>query len=339
MATNTDEKIKYIIEEQRLLVESINFLESGKRSGYRFLFLLVGAYFAYLSAPYKFLPVSSTEMAVVYAIVGIWASAMIFHHSDRFLHFLGIKVRRKTFFYRAISANRAWIFKDDMGYAGITVFPPRINFEEPRVRNLRERFAETIDYNASTTLFIFFLQALFTFGATYFISIFLRALEQKDFIANGQLVLFDAGYFKRTLVAFNFLIIGWIQFSGNECSHFQRMIWEARRITAERPNPQCLGKAFGESQPVLYKTFIVLMWVVFLYSLLGLLTLIPSFRNSGNLLMVHVLDLWVTFLVAAIFFAGKILFGIAQITAESRADLISSKTTIQNILKQESYIK
>jgi hypothetical protein len=151
----------------------------------------------------------------------------------------------------------------------------------------REQFAEWLPYNNSTFWVLLFIQSFFVFGAFAFTSILTRTAEEaaapppvvspvdsvqpsSTAIASSQsnttlalapnvdsaaapttgavaLDLFDWRSFAKTFTGFGFFFLAWIHFACAAFFKHHKLTWEARRISAERPNPRFPDYAFARA--------------------------------------------------------------------------------------------
>ncbi len=320
---STDSKVAYLASEQSSLIQAIRGIGEQKQKGYRFLFTLVAAYFAYLSAPLHF-TFRTVEQAAFYAAGGLWGSVILVHYSARFLDWLGRSVRRSAFLVKALAANRSWIFDNDGSYYAKSLFPSGTTYDDARAWTWMrdensdltdiERFPYRIEYNWSTTFFHFLVQALFAFGALQFLSIILRALRDPTSLFGADFRLFDGRSFSDVYSTFAIILLIWIQVCGNGCSHYQQCIWEARRISIDRPNPKFTGKAFREQHPALNGLFKVVMYLAWLYLLFARLVISILGATSPRWAFSHIN--WSITAVLVLYFVGKILYSKVQIEAE-----------------------
>jgi hypothetical protein len=181
-----------------------------------------------------------------------------------------------------------------------------------------ERLPFKLDYNWSTTVFHFFVQALFAFGALQFLSIIERARRDPTSLFGGDFRLFDGKSFGDVYSTFAIILLVWIQVCANGCAHYQQHIWEARRVSVDRPNPRFRGTAIRAQYPILYGIFqagMVLAWLVILSARLVIFLLgsslpqwVPRHIN------------WTVTVVLMLYLVGKILYGTIQIEAEKSAN-------------------
>lgn len=319
---STHSKVLYIVNEQKCLFQAFRDIADQKQKGYKFLFGLIAAYFIYLAAPLHFFEIKSVEQATFYALGGVWASLILLFHCFRFLNWLGISVRRKAFLVHAMAGNRAWVFVNDGSYYSKSIFPMGARYDDARVWGQQkeptkhELFPLAINYRGSTTIFHLFVQAIFAAGLILFLSIIIRVIVEKGESVVGGFRLFDSHFFALGYSGFCIFLLLWIQNCTNGCAQYQRRVWEARRISASRPNPRFTGKGLKREQPELYKISHILMYFVWFY---GAAVMVAMFA-------VHYLPAWLYLhlehwigptIVLALFFGSKLLYINMTMKAES----------------------
>jgi len=316
---SADAKAHYLRVEQGKLFEGLLAISDHKEKGYRFLFALTAAYFVVLSAPLHFISITNVEQAAFYAVGGLWASMILIYQSLRFMLWLGIAFRRKALLMHAISANRSWIFANDGSYYSKSVFPLGTTYDRSRVRAPSETYPIPISDQGSTSIFHFLIQALFAFGMILFLSILLRAIQEQGNAFTNGFRLFDARYFASTYSAASILLICWVQFCGNACSHYHQQVWEARRITAERPNPKFTSGALKKDQPWDYSLFTFAMYTIWFYGVLAFLVAVFG-SHIPPWIPRHVNYWGTTTAVLVIFLVGKIAYIASQIRAQTNRE-------------------
>ncbi len=250
---SADLKVEYIISEQQSIISEVQEIERAKFKRTQFTLALIVAYLAYLVAPYTLLNQLNIELAVFYALGGFWASMAILVQSDRYLNFLGAVSRQKAVLRKAFNANRAYVLGRDPSYYGVTVLPVGLTYDRSRVwtssKNPKVQSAEaypgTAQYSSFyPTLYVLFLQVMFLAGAVHFLGLVMRAIDGVSLASTTTGPnLFDEKYFLHSFVANVWLVLAWIQFSGNTCIHFHRAVWEGKHIAVHRPNPRATGEA------------------------------------------------------------------------------------------------
>jgi hypothetical protein len=346
---STDAKVAFLTNEQGNLVQAMREIGEQKQKGYRFLFVLVAAYFGYLAAPLHF-TFKTVEQAAFYASGGVWASVVLLHHSVRFLSWLGRSVRRNAFLGKAVAANRSWVLDNDGSYYAMSLFPSGTMYDDarswtwindknaPRLRNesavkRMESFPFNVEYNWSTTFFHFLVQALFVFGAMQFLSIIERTFRDPLTLVGNDFRLFDGRSFSDVYSTFSIVVFAWILICGNACTRYQQRVWEARRISFDRPNPRFTRKAFREHQTATYVVLNILMYVVGICLLsVRMLIYVVGLPSLPRWAFSHIN--WTVTGVLALFLVGKIVYGIEQMNAEKNAN--REARTLRDIAKPQS---
>lgn len=265
---SADAKAGFLQSENQLIHAEVLHLENHRRLGYQFLFLLIGAYFAYTVAPFKLFErsVMTVEMMAFYAIAGLWASIIILFQCNRFLGFLAASLRRRAHLYKALACNRGWLFAHDPHYFAKSIMPLGARFDDKRAWRMpyadeSEKHAQWITYNAASIYFHAFLQAVFVLGCLYYLSLMLRVYDLR-IVGNEQFVkgtpddtldLFKMNDFRWATVCFVVVPIGWLQLMTNKAAGYHKRIWEARRITETRPNPRFVDAAFAQDHPTMHR--------------------------------------------------------------------------------------
>ena len=348
---STDAKVSFLANEQGHIIQAIREIAEQKQRGYRFLFALVAAYFGYLSAPLHF-SFKTVEQAAFYGAGGVWASVILLHYSIRFLSWLGRSVRRIAFLGKSAAANRSWVLNGDGSYYAMSLFPAGTLFDDarswtwiskehrvasdPKMRNTvirLETFPFNIEYNWSTTFFHFFIQALFVFGAIQFFSIIERAFRDPSTLVGNDFRLFDGRSFSDVYSTLSIIVFAWILICGTACARFQQRVWEARRISIDRPNPRFTGKALREHDKETYWVYRVLMYAVGICLLsVRVLIYVVGLPKLPRFAFSHI-D-WTITIVLLLFLIGKILYGMAQMKAETNANNSRTLRTLREIAKQ-----
>jgi hypothetical protein len=311
---STNKKVDFLISEQRELLHAIEQLEKGKHSGYKFIFTTIFAYMIFVSVPYQFPSFAGRELAGAYAIGGVWVSIALVFYADRFLRFIGTSYRRKAHYYKALSLNRSYIFANDGEYYRRTIFPLGILYDDARTwsysstksKRKLEYFPGDMYYATFTTLYFLFIESLFVFGCFYFISIIIKITSGEELVtADSQINFFSFEHLGEALVSFSLILFGWLQITGNECAHYQRNIWEAKRITVSRPNVRASGEEF-RSKPYFAIPAKIILWAYLAFGLGCLSSLHPWVRDN-EFLMGHLFNPVTVIISAAALFAIKIL--------------------------------
>jgi hypothetical protein len=306
---STYAKAAYINWEQRNICVMLRDIEDRKHKAYTFLYAIVGAYFVYLAAPLHLFTPSTPQHVGVYALGGIWVSLIMLYHSMRFFSWLGSITRQRAFLYHALETNRSWIFANDGSYYAKTVYPLGTRYDETRVSQDRP-FALDIKSNWASPLFQCGIQALFAIGLVLFISIGLCAMRDPDHINDSfKATVFSNQCFRATLVGLVGLPLCWINFWGNTTSRYHKYIWEARRISPQRPNPKFPENVLKKDLPPVHIIFTTLQWLIVTYAILALVLLFADLRS---LLDSRYLRL-ATWLVPLIFWVGKVASTMLQV--------------------------
>jgi len=322
---STHAKVLFLVNEQKAFFQGFRDIAEQKQKGYRFLFGLIAAYCVYLSAPFHIFEIKSAEQLGFYGIGGFWASVILIYHCLRFLHWLGINVRRKALFVHAMAANRAWVFENDPSYYGKSVLPMGSRYDDARAWSpqsslgLEELFPLSIGYRGSTTIFHFMVQSFFAFGMILLLSVFARSILDKSLdesaFAHGFRI-FDARYFLATYSAASILLLGWVHSCGRAFAQYQRRVWEARRISSERPNPRFTGRGLIKEQPLIHKLSVgfVVVWVT--YGVLAFF--VALFASRLPTWIPEHLNSWITTTSILVFvLVGKIIYIKIQLKAET----------------------
>jgi len=314
-------KVLFLLNEQRSYFQSYRDIAEQKQKGYRFLFGLIAAYCVYLSAPFHFLHIESSEQLAFYGVGGFWASVILIFHCLRFLHWLGISTRRKALLVHAMSANRAWVFENDSSYYSKSIFPLGSRYDDARAWTPIESFGKeelfplSINYRGSTTLFHFLVQAFFAFGMILFISIVARSLLDKGLVFGSSFRFFDTKYFLATYSGASILLLGWIHACGRACGQYQRRVWEALRITSERPNPRFTGRGLKKQDRLIYKASKILVGVWVAYGAMSLIVVVAH-NHLPSWVPEHMG--WITTTIAlTALLVGKIGYIKLQLNAET----------------------
>src|SRR5262249_34110475 len=103
---------------------------------------------------------------------------------------------------------------------------------------------------------------------------------------------------------------------GRGCAQYQRRVWEARRISSERPNPRFTGRGLPHQQPIMRH----LSWIfVSLWVLYGSLAFVVTIVGKHLPLWVseHVDNWMATTVILVLVLVGKIIYINMQIAAET----------------------
>lgn len=223
------------------------------------------------------------------------------------------------------------MFSNDGSYYGKSLFPMGATYDDSRSwgknkDDKMEKFASNISYRSSTTIFHFLVQALFAFGMILFLSVILRAVLEKEELLTGGFRLFDANYFWRTYSGGCMLLLIWIQNCANGCQHYKRRVWEARRISAGRPNPRFTGAGLRQEQPDFYRIARLLGYCAWGFGFAALAFMLFGHRIFGNHAQwaYEYLNHWLPATIfLGLFLFGKILYTSMQIKAETNQDRLS----------------
>jgi hypothetical protein len=346
-------KIEFITREQDYLLRDIRHREESRLSRVRLLFVMILAYLAYLIAPYKFLPTHvNAEFAAFYALGGIWAAISLTVYTQRLVRFCGVSFRNKVMAYKAINLNRAYLFANDDAYYNHTIFPIGETYDESRVwsystnsdQNRNEKYPSEVPKSGYPPMYFFFLEGLFVGGLIHFIGMLVRAFSGSSFMLDEQVVslslsnlilrifptasiltsghissldLFSKEYFQISFIGSIGIIVLWIQLAGNQCLRYHRLVWEAKRIKIERPNPRYTGRALWSYKPLKY-FFRAVPWMLAVYALSCSLYFVPAIRASESVFVGHWFSVWGTCLAAGLFFLIKIAYVYTSIYFEKR---------------------
>lgn len=335
--SSISDKTAYVIEEQRMLVGQIDSIEQSKRHRTQLLYTLIIAYLAYLVAPFKVLPNITSQAAAFYALGGVWVALALLVHSDRHLHFLGVAFRQKAYLLCAINANRGYVFASDPHFFNNTIMPIGIGYPRSRAwsysTDSRLRRVETLTSQIRSswypTLHILFLQLVFLAGLFHFAGMLLRTIYvpsgiTADVGGHAHPELFSMPHFVWAIVAFQVVAVIWIQFVGNTCVHYHRALWEAKRISVERPNPRATGEAFRNNR-IAFALLFSLLTISAVYSSAGVHTLwtVKGTSMSESIagpLISGMFSVWGALSSIGVFLIGKVIYTVTSIRAESKAD-------------------
>jgi hypothetical protein len=308
---STYSKAAYIHWEQRNICVTLRDIEDRKHKAYTFLYGIVVAYFVYLCSPLHLFTISTPEQVGLYALCGIWISIIALYHSMRSFSWLGSINRQRAFLYHALETNRSWVFANDGSYYSKTVYPLGTRYDESRIspNDSRQRHALDIKYNWASPLFHCGIQALFAFGLVLFLSIGLCAVRDPQHIdKNFKEAVFANACFRTALVGLVGLPLCWLHFWGNTTSRYHKLTWEARRISAETPNPKFPENVLKIHLSPVQIGFTAAQVVVLACAILALILL--AFNDS---LLVNDHLRWAAALILPIYFLGKIASTMLQI--------------------------
>ncbi len=330
---SSESKAAFLQAENALLHTEILHTEEQRRKGYQFLYLLVLAYFGYTVAPYRVFGQVSVEMMALYAIAGIWIALILLFHCARFFDYVGSALRRRSRLYKAMAANRGWLFAHDPYYFAKSVMPTAPTLDDLRAfkteeNDENEAVLHSVGFHFSTVAFQLVLQSFFVLGLFYFLSLLVRAYDLRlvakirivPLEATGQHDLFKLDYFTVALCGGSLLLYLWLQFFGGKVMSFEKRVWESQRLSTRRPNPRFPSQAFFRAHPAIVIAGRAGVWLLVSVGVLSLGLFSPSVRSNAGLLIIHLLDARLVLGLAAVFLAIKALSVISHVREADRED-------------------